>query len=301
MHKASILVIGSQGQVGGAISELMKQKKIDFQSFNRKQLDISDELSVSKIISSIKPKIIINCAAYTAVDNAENEPEKAKQINTLGPYYLAKACEANDACLIHISTDYVFGNINDSDPRPLLETDLCKPLGVYGQTKLDGERMVISNCKKSLVIRTSWVFSAFRANFVKTMISLAKNNQELKIVDDQWGAPTSALAIANCCLILIDKILGNGLNNLQWGIYHFCGSPYTTWKGFAENIFHQAHKLRLIQQVPNITGIPSLQYRTLATRPLNSRLDCNKILENFAIQQENWKDSLTKVLMKLNS
>jgi dTDP-4-dehydrorhamnose reductase len=289
MH-GSILVTGAGGQVGHALATADSPYQIE--ALSRSQLDITEASQVSEVIDRHRPDIIINAAAYTQVDRAEQERETAFAINRDGVAHLARACDGADIPLLHISTDYVFSG---DEAAPYREVDEVAPRSVYGESKSAGEAELRSILERHIILRTSWVFSATGANFVKTMLRLGNERDELGIVDDQKGCPTSACSIAEI-LLLIASIYLRG-DHLEWGTYHFCGRPETTWHGFAREIFRLAggyEKLRL-------KAIATSEYPTHATRPMNSVLNCGKLTSNFDCKQPDWVEDLRLVLGELRS
>lgn len=285
-----ILVTGANGQVGHSLkSQLTSEKKFEFLALDRDSLDITSQNQVDKVVNDYKPDLIINAAAYTAVDRAENDSENATRINANGPGFLAKAANDIGAAIFHISTDYVFDGEKIS---PYLETDTANPQCVYGKSKLEGEKLVASFNQRHLILRTAWVFSEHGNNFVKTMLRLGNERDELNIVNDQKGAPTYAGDISKALLKAAEKLDATG--SLPWGIYHFAGMPYVTWYEFAQQIFNEAESNNLIS-VPKIKSISSEQYPTPAKRPSNSILDCGKITAALGIQESNWKKALENI------
>lgn len=286
-----ILVTGAKGQIG---SELIQRgKTLGFQMItaDHAKLDITRQQAVNIFINEHTPDLIINAAAYTAVDQAEAEPELAYAVNCDGATYLAQACNENNIPLFHISTDYIFDGSNNG---AYIESDLPNPKSVYGKSKLAGDRAIEAVLEKHLILRVSWVFGANGNNFVKTMLHLAKEHHVLKIVSDQRGGPTWAGAIADTLLTIV-KRWGNG-EEISWGTYHYSGQPATTWQEFAETIFEQAEKLGMISKRPKVEPITTAEYPTAAPRPLNSVLDCQKIVREFAIALPDWRTGLDNVL-----
>jgi dTDP-4-dehydrorhamnose reductase len=285
-----VLITGSQGQLGQClINAFATHEHATVITCNKQQLDITDEQAVYDKLIDCKPDIVINTAAYTAVDNAEKESKLAFSINALAPEYLAKASEQINAALIHISTDYVFDGEKSS---AYSETDSTNPQSVYGASKLAGEEAVKKNCSKYIILRTSWVFSEFGNNFPKTMIKLA-HLEKLNIVDDQIGGPTNANDIAQTLVTISENILSNKEDS--WGIYHYSGEPYCSWLDFTQQIFTKAKEEGVIDQSPNLNAIPTTQYPTPATRPKNSKLDNSKIKNAFSVQPSDWQASLVNM------
>lgn len=282
------LITGAKGQVGSLlVQQLSHENDIEVIGFDKEQLDIRDKLAVSEKVNQIKPDIIINAAAYTAVDRAETEIVLAENINIEGPRNLAEIANTLNIPILHISTDYVFeGNGN----QPYTEDDTVNPQNIYGKTKLLGEIAVQKANPKSIILRTSWVFGEYGNNFVKTMLRLAKVKSELSIVSDQYGGPTYAGDIAKALITIADSILTK--NNQHFGIYHFSGMPYVSWFEFTQNIFEQAKLQKLLQNVPHLYAITTADYPTPAKRPKNSRLDLSKIEKIFAIAPSDWRKAL---------
>ena len=288
-----ILLFGANGQVGRELSEVVEQLKnehIEVIALDRNQLDITQEASVKQQISAIQPSVVINAAAYTAVDQAEKEPEVAFAVNRDAPAYIAKACSNNNIPLIHISTDYVF---NGDKEEAYQEEDTVNPQSVYGKSKWEGEEAVRKNLAQHIILRTSWVFGVYGKNFVYTMIRLARQNEELRIVNDQYGCPTSAASIASA-LVAISMQIDNG-ENIDWGTYHYCGKPETTWFQFAKAII-DCSKHKLDYKVKNVVPIRTYEFPTPAQRPQNSTLSCDKIRTAFHVEQADWKQDLQAML-----
>lgn len=285
-----LLIVGKNGQVGKSLeNEIKKFPEINFLALDRAELDITDSCSVDKVIHDYNPNFIINAAAYTAVDNAEKEKIIANCVNVDGPRNLAISAEKHGACLLHISTDYVFSG----EKKGLYsELDKVNPKTVYGKSKLKGEEVIALNCSSYIILRTSWVFSEFGNNFVSKMFELSKSYNSLNIVDDQLGGPTYAGDIASA---LIKIALSIYKGNTSYGIYHFSGHPYVSWKEFGIEIFDRALNKKLLKNPIRVNAASSEEYPSIAKRPKNSRLDCAKIANDFMIQPSDWKEGLKKV------
>jgi len=284
-----ILVTGCNGQVGFLLTKALKDK-VELLALTRQELDITNEALVNKTINDFKPNVVINAAAYTAVDKAENEEELAFAINSNGPEYLAKAASKVNASIIHISTDYVFeGNKSGQ----YLETDPVNPQGVYGKSKLAGEVAVSKNCRKHIILRTAWIFGEHGNNFVKTMLKLGKERDTLSIVSDQFGGPTYAGDIAKAIIEIVNKI--DTCEEIQWGVYHYSGIPHVSWYEFAENIFAKAQQKEVLKNTPKLTAISTEEFPTPAKRPKNSKLNCQAIEKEFGIMPSNWKEELNNI------
>ena len=290
-----ILVLGANGQVGRAIVELAQpQSDVEVIGLVSSQLDITREKQVSSTIAELQPSIVINAAAYTAVDKAEQEVERAFAVNRDGAGYVARCCARHDIPMLHISTDYVFDGRKNGSYR---ESDTTNPINVYGASKLEGEQAVQQSLEKHIILRTSWVFGVYGKNFVYSMIKLAQQREELRIVNDQHGCPTSATAIAQTLLKLSEIINDAGKKNssIKWGVYHFAGTPPTTWFDFSNEIIG-ATKQYFNYNVKNILPIPTSEFPTPATRPQNSVLDCGKIQAQFAVSPQPWRAGLQQMV-----
>lgn len=285
-----ILVTGKNGQVGSELIALAGVSQHEWLCCDRSNLDISNQADVDRVVDDFAPDVVINAAAYTAVDNAESDQDAAYAINALGPAYLAQACQRKGAALLHISTDYVFAG---DSAQPYVESDEVGPTGIYGASKLAGEIAIAEHCPRHIILRTAWVFGSHGNNFVKTMIRVAQTRDTLGVVADQYGAPTSAVGIAAALLNIAERV---GKDDIEWGIYHYSGEPFTTWHGFAETIFANATERGMLPHDVTINAITTADYPTPAQRPANSRLDCSKIEKQFHIKPDDWKAQLEKVL-----
>ena len=300
-----IAVIGSGGQVGSELvgldwSSYLAEHKVEVISFTRAELDVTNEAAVRTTLSEVKPDWVINASAYTAVDKAESDSVAAYAVNAVGPEILARYSNELAAKLIHISTDYVYPG---EGSVPLIEDDAVGPTGVYGASKLAGELLVSRACKEHIILRTAWVYGASGGNFVKTMLRLGADRENLAIVSDQWGGPTSAVGIAGAIATMIgvvtDRDAGSEDLSHLWGTYNFSGEPHVNWAQFAQAIFSEAVSLRLISSEPVIEPITTEQYPTPAKRPFNSRLSNRKIADVFGVHPDDWKASLKDMLGKL--
>lgn len=281
-----ILVTGAGGQVGQALQNLASSHEINVIALDRQALDITDQSAVREQVRNLSPDAVINSAAYTAVDKAEEDVDAAFAINAEGAENLALACADADIPFLHISTDFVFDGKKDG---AYLEDDAVAPLSVYGKSKGDGEARVAAASTKYIILRTAWVFGGAQ-NFVTTMLRLAQTHKELNIVDDQTGGPTAANDIAASLLKIAKHTHKAGFQS--WGVYHYCGAPAVTWFGFAKAIF--AHS----SVVPALNPIPTEDYPVPAERPKNSVLDCTKIKQVFGIDQPDWQKALSDILGK---
>lgn len=278
-----VLVTGSNGQLGSEIKLLSTQFSLmEFVFVNSKELDITKNADVERLFEEQQFDYCINCAAYTAVDKAEEDARNAALVNAIGPANLAKACSKNGTTLIHVSTDFVFDGSNNT---PYNETEPTQPLGVYGQTKRDGEIAVEKELQAHFIIRTAWLYSQFGNNFVKTMLRLAKDRDELNVIVDQVGTPTNAADLANAILHIVST------QSEAYGVYHFSNDGVASWYDFAIAIFELGGK------IIKVNAIPTTEYPTPAQRPHYSVLDKTKI-KQLGVAVPCWKDSLRFFLTK---
>jgi dTDP-4-dehydrorhamnose reductase len=287
-----VILTGANGQIGHEITDLAEKYSLELYPFTHTQLNITEFRPLKHTIATIKPNYIINAAAFTAVDRAEKESELAFAVNALAVQYLAKIAQEYDIPLLHISTDYIF---DGQKKMPYTEDDKTEPLSIYGLSKLSGENLLRKTWYKHIILRVSWVFGAYGNNFVKTIVHLAKERSELRIIADQKGAPTYAGDIAQTLLKIVD-CLHNG--QLVWGTYHYTGTPTLSWYEFAQKIVNKAkqrHKLILKEIIP----ITTLDYSSIACRPSNSELACDKIARVFEIKPNKWLLGLEKVVNSL--
>ena len=282
-----ILITGKNGQVGGEFSRLY-QSRADVVSVGRDECDLSSEQSIRDLVRQVKPAVIVNAAAYTAVDQAERERDLCFAINAAAPRVLAQEAARLDALLVHYSTDYVF---NGEKTGPYLESDPIDPLSVYGASKAAGEEAIAVAASRYLVLRTSWVYSAYGKNFLRTMLRLGAERSELRLVDDQMGAPTSATAIVAATARLVEQYAAPGAH-LPAGIYHMTAGGSTSWCGFARAIFAAG----ILSSRPRLQAIATSEYPTPAKRPANSVLDNDKFARTFGFRLSPWKHQLEEVL-----
>lgn len=286
-----VLVTGCHGQVGHClVKQLEKRVDIELIAYDRDELDITSLKAVMHLVTELKPDVIINAAAHTAVDKAESDVELSYAINRDGPKYLALSAQSVGALLLHISTDYVFDGTKES---PYLEADETGPQGVYGQSKLAGELAVQEHCSRYGILRTAWVFCEHGDNFVKTMLRLGAERSELGIIGDQFGGPTYAGDIANALIKMMNKYQLN--KDTPSGIYHYSGIPHVSWYQFACEIFSQAEKQGALESSPTVKEITTSEYPTPAPRPTNSRLNSQKIADVFSIEPSDWKLALERI------
>ncbi len=289
-----LLLVGAKGQVGQEVALRAMTAGHRLLALDYAELDITDPQAVERTVSEYGPEAIINAAAYTAVDKAEQEPAPAFAVNRDGPAYLAANCARLGIPLLHISTDYIF---DGGKPAPYLEDDPAAPLGVYGLSKWEGEQAVRRALSNHIILRVSWLFGIHGHNFVKTILRLARERDELRVVADQQGCPTYAGDIAAVLLALVDRIAT--ARDLAWGTYHYCGTPATTWCDFARSIVELAGAYQALK-VSEIVPITSADYPTPAARPANSVLDCSRFRECFGIEPHSWRRGLETMLKSLN-
>ena len=294
-----ILLSGVNGQVGHALKNQLLQ--YDVIALTRDQLDLSNTHNIRQVIRELKPNLIINPAAYTAVDKAESEPELAFAINGTAPQILAEEAARLNASIIHFSTDYVY---DGTKKTAYIEVDDVNPISVYGKSKLLGENAIRSVGLPHLILRTSWVYSAYGKNFLKTILRLAAERDNLKIVADQFGAPTSSQSIAEGVVNLLDVWQDD--QESQTGIYHFTNTEYTSWHGFSCEIVTEYNRLsklhgwpKLKANVEDIIAISTAEYPTPAARPQNSRLDNTKLKSVFKLELPSWQQGLQQVIQSL--
>jgi dTDP-4-dehydrorhamnose reductase len=288
MAGAPILVTGGSGQLaralvaGAGARAVMRVGRPEF------DFDAPDRLHV--ILDRVQPALIVNAAAYTAVDRAESEPDAAYRANRDGPARLAAYCAGAGIPLIHVSTDYVFDGLKGA---PYVETDPTGPTGVYGASKFAGEQAVAASGARAIVLRTSWVYAATGKNFLVTMLNAARKTRALRVVADQRGCPTSADSLAAAILAIADR-LAAGWDDRLAGVYHAAGSGATTWHGFAEAVFARAERHGLTR--PTVTPIATADWPTPARRPPDSRLDCGKLHRAFGLRLPEWRDSVDRTV-----
>jgi dTDP-4-dehydrorhamnose reductase len=290
-----ILLTGANGQVGWEITRQARGAGLLLLALDRQGLDITNRKDIETLFERETPGLVINAAAYTQVDRAEMEEEKAFQVNCEGSGHLADCCRQAGIPLFHLSTDYVF---DGSKGRPYSETDPVSPTGAYGRSKAAGEERVRQSLDAHLIIRTAWVYGVHGQNFVKTMLTLGEKKKTLGVVADQHGCPTAAAEIARMLLSLAQCFLEKGA--LAWGTYHYCGLGITTWHTFAETIFDTARRFGYPHR-PLLSAITTAEYPTPARRPAFSALDCSKISQHLQVRPAAWQVSLEAVLKEILS
>jgi dTDP-4-dehydrorhamnose reductase len=290
-----ILLTGRNGQLGFELRRILPTLG-DVITTDRSTLDITDVDAMSRVTLEAKPHVIVNAAAYTAVDKAETEPDVAMRINGCAPGVLADLAKRVGALLVHFSTDYIF----DGDKTaPYSEGDVPNPLNTYGRSKLEGERAIVASGCRHLTLRTSWVYGARGRNFLLTMLRLSRERRTLQVVDDQFGAPTWCRDIAEATAQLLRSpecpMPGAA------GIFHLCAAGFTSWYGFACRIFSSRELVRLSIEAPTVQPICTDAYPTLARRPRNSRLDCTKLAEHAQLRLPFWFESLDRCMAEVGA
>lgn len=285
-----ILLTGANGQVGWELSNRGGQQGLEILALDHSDLDITDPVSVNREVNRSGVSLVVNAAGYTAVDQAESEPELAFAANRDGPAYLASACGKAGIPLVHISTDYVF---DGSKEGAYLVTDPVSPLSVYGKSKAAGEVEVRKHLREHFILRTGWLYGVHGHNFVKTMLRLGREREVVQVVTDQYGCPTYAADLAETILRIATQFLEGG--QVHWGTYHYCGKGVTTWHAFAEEIFRLASDYASLK-VKRVEPISTSEYPTPARRPSNSVLDCSLIEKTFHIRPKPWRESLAQML-----
>jgi len=297
-ERMKILLLGKNGQLGWELQRSLAPLG-EVIALDRHSAPLCGDLAnldgLRETVLQIKPDVIVNAAAYTAVDKAESEPELARRINATAPGVLAQAAHQLGAWLVHYSTDYVF---DGSGSQPWLETDTPAPLNVYGQTKLEGERLIAANCQNHLILRTSWVYAARGGNFAKTMLRLAQERERLTVIDDQWGAPTGAELLANVSAHVIRQLLQHPQDA---GIYHLAASGEATWHGYAKHLISQAQRSHPAIKIKatEVAPVPSSAFPTPARRPHNSRLNSGKLQTTFGLSLPPWQQGVERMLAEI--
>ncbi|MDA9033419.1 dTDP-4-dehydrorhamnose reductase [Gammaproteobacteria bacterium] len=286
-----VLILGSGGQLGQSFLNSFRNSNIDIVGLSRKDMDITLSENLKSVILKLSPDFVINTSAYTNVDESENNKKIANDINNIAVSNIANICCMANATLIHFSTDYIF---NGELEVPYKENDIPDPQGIYGLTKLNGEKAIIASGCNYIIIRTSWVFSEHGKNFLKTMLRVS-SEKKLNVVCDQFGCPTYAPDIADGVIEILPKIYKKNINQ----IYHYTGKNVCSWAEFAEKIFEIAYKKQKIKNKPSVVKITSDNYKTLAKRPKFSVLDCSKVTDHFDLKLSDWKTGIDKSLRAL--
>lgn len=293
MSKLNVLIAGRGGQVARALARSVPVESVNATCLGRPELDIRDARSITRAVEAAAPDLVINAAAYTAVDQAETEQEEARLVNAAGAGALAKAAADCGAPILHLSTDYVFNGEKDS---PYVETDPVAPLGAYGRSKLEGERAVTQANPQAVILRTAWVYSPWGKNFAKTMLRVAEARDELAVVHDQQGNPTSAEDIAAALWGIADRY-GRNSKALAPGVFHMTAAGEASWAEFAEEIF--AVSAAAGGPSARVKRITTAEYPTPTRRPANSRLDCSRLAAAYGIVLPDWRQSTRSVVEEL--
>ena len=287
-----ILVTGSQGQVGSEIVRLASDG-FEVHAFDRQALDITDRAAINRRLDEVEPDIVVNCAAYTAVDRAEDEADLALAVNAHGVRLLGDSCRERGVGVLHLSTDYVFDGCKRD---PYLEDDPANPLGVYGASKLAGEELLRAANHRHIILRVSWVFGRLGRSFVDTILRLAQEREVLSVVDDQVGAPSPAPAIARAVRTIAQTAVRS---QTDWGTYHFTSTPALSWCAFAREIVSVGTACGVLPSAPRVTPISSDDWPSKVERPRNSRLDGSKTAAAFAYAPESWRTHLQDYVQSL--
>ena len=293
-----ILLLGKDGQLGWELQRALAPLG-EVQAFGRAGADLGDPESLRALVRDIRPDVIVNAAAYTAVDKAESDADLAQRVNALAPGVLAEEAQALGAWLVHYSTDYVFDGSKDG---AWVETDATRPLSVYGRTKCEGEERIRASGARHLILRTSWVFAPRGGNFARTMLRLAREREQLTVVADQFGAPTGAELLADATALALYRIgvLGVEAASLS-GTYHLAASGETTWHAYARHVLAQAQGLGAVLKAgpDQVLPIPASAFPAPAPRPANSRLDCSKFCASFGLRLPDWRHHVNRLVAEL--
>lgn len=284
------LVTGAAGQVGSAVCAVAGSQGHEVVGRDRDSLDIRDPIAVAESIDAIRPDVVVNAAAWTAVDAAEGQSAEARLVNVRGVANLARACTKFGSALVHYSTDYVF---DGTSTAPYKESDSANPINEYGRSKLEGEQIIRQLCENHLILRTSWIFSQSNRNFLSTMVRLGQDQREVRVVADQIGKPTSAASIAQATLQAL------GRTKPLTGLFHFAQPPAVTWYDFALAIYSEADRQGFDLRVQNVIAIKSEEFHSIASRPANSVLDCSRFEQQVGVGIPSWRDALPAAIKSI--
>ena len=293
-----ILLLGKNGQLGWELQRSLTPLG-EVVALDRHSTDFCGDLGdlqgLGRTVQTLRPDVIVNAAAHTAVDKAESEPEVARTLNALAPGVLAQEADRIGALLVHYSTDYVF---DGSGNRPWLETDAPAPLSIYGRTKLEGEQLIARHCQRHLIFRTSWVYAARGGNFAKTMLRLAQERERLSVIDDQWGAPTGAELLADVTAHAVRQMLQRPQDA---GLYHLAAQGEITWNGYAKHVFAQAVRTQQAIKIvaKEVAAVATSAFPTPAKRPHNSRLNTGKLQATFGLSLPPWQQGVDRMLAEI--
>jgi dTDP-4-dehydrorhamnose reductase len=290
-----VLVVGRQGQLARSLAEAPQPAGMRMIVASRPELDLLQPDSVAHTFDDVSFDVVINAAAYTAVDKAESETELAFAVNSEGPRHLAAACALRGIPLVHVSTDYVY---DGTKAEPYVESDPVNPISAYGRSKLAGELNLIEANPRHIILRTAWMHAPYGTNFVRTMLRLGATRPEIGVVDDQHGNPTYAPHLAAAILAVVTEIANLGASNGPWGVYHAVSSGETTWFGMAQEIFRCSEGYGHLS--PKLHSITTSDYATPASRPANSRLDTSKLAQTFGVRLPSWRDGIADCVRRLN-
>lgn len=292
-----ILVAGGEGQVGKSLCQMAEERELSLVALSRSELDITDRTSVEEALIKYQPDIVINAAAYTSVEKAEKETDLAYSINEAGTFLLAEICDSASVPMLHLSTDYIFDGTKGG---LYIEEDSANPLSVYGKSKYAGEIALQHRAKRHIILRTSWVFSDTAPNFLLTMYGLLQTKKHVDVISDQYGSPTSSIGIANALLTICQKI--NDVPN-PWGVYHFSGSPFTSWyeySQFIKSCMLDERSVDLEWQLADVRPIATQNYNAKVKRPQCSCLDNSKIKLVFDCDPDDWRYHVRRIIKSLN-
>lgn len=287
---ASILLLGANGQLGCDLKEALLYFNHSIIALTKDDLDVTRKAEVSAVIQQTNVDLVINASAYTNVEQAQDDKDRAFLVNASAPQTMAQACKLANLPFIHISTDYVF--YKGSGPHA--ENDETSSLSIYGQSKLEGENLILQEHNKAIIIRTSWLFGRYGNNFVKTMLRLSKSKDNVSVVCDQYGSPTPAHALALAIVKMIDYILKPDFK--EYGIYHYSGTPYCNWADFARDIMYRAYTSNFTSKEVEVFDIDSDEFKCKAPRPLDSRLACDRIKQVFNIDMPLWQNYIQEII-----
>jgi len=290
---APILIFGARGQVGRELMALAAARKIAAVGLSRSEASIADNYTVRSAIDTQRPAVVVNAAGYTAVDRAERDAESATVANVTGPAILAAACADAGVPLIHLSSAYVFDGLKKT---PYVETDRVNPLGVHGRTKAEGEAKIREAAKRHVILRSSWIYGVYGRNFLRTILRLAGERDELKMVADQFGCPTASIDLAEAILVVVRKLADKPNTS---GTFHFAGSGRATWLGFAEEIVRR--QTIFTGRTPKVTAISTAEYPSAAKRPTNCELDSSKFATTFGYKARPWQERVAEVVAQLSA
>ncbi|MDT2019468.1 dTDP-4-dehydrorhamnose reductase [Methylocella sp. CPCC 101449] len=286
-----ILLLGAEGQVGREIRALAASRGAWLKGLGHSSCNIIDRETIDAAVAAYRPTLIVNAAAFTAVDRAESEPELAHAVNTMGAGFIAEVAAKRNIPLLHFSTDYVFDGTKYGAYN---EGDQVAPLGVYGRSKEEGERRIREVCAHHIILRTAWIFGIHGNNFLKTMLRLAEGHPSLRVVTDQRGSPTATIDLAQATMAVRDEICKG---RIQWGTYHFAGQGEATWYEFAQVIM--AERASILGSAPQVVPITTSEYPTLASRPVNSVLDSDRFAEVFGLRSKPWQKRVRETVAAL--